>query len=255
MEEGYLKYLISQNIDGLHARSGIPADKLAEVHGNTNMEICKKCKRRFMRDFRTRTAQKVHDHKTGRKCESCGGDLYDSIINFGENLPERELEEGFLHSKRADLCLAMGSSLTVTPAADMPSTVGERGKRLVIINLQKTPLDDIAALRINGECDKVMRLVMEKLGIDVPAFALKRRVRLSKTTGDKPRLLVQGLDSTGKPYTLFKKVTMIQGKDTVSAVSNFKFMIPKGSFQLNLTFFGRYGEPAFTFPVDKFEGG
>lgn len=62
----------------------------------------------------------------------------------------------------------MGSSLTVTPAADMPSEVGERGKRLVIINLQKTPLDSLAALRINGECDKVMKLVMEKLGLEVP---------------------------------------------------------------------------------------
>lgn len=66
-----------------------------------------------------RTAKKVHDHKTGRKC-ACGGDLYDSIINFGENLPEKELNNGFEHSEKADLCLAMGSSLTVTPAADMP---------------------------------------------------------------------------------------------------------------------------------------
>lgn len=66
-----------------------------------------------------RTAKKVHDHKTGRKC-ICGGDLYDSIINFGENLPEKELNAGFENSEKADLCLALGSSLTVTPAADMP---------------------------------------------------------------------------------------------------------------------------------------
>lgn len=51
-----------------------------------------------MRDYKCRTAQKVHDHKTGRKCV-CGGDLYDSIINFGENLPEKALEDGFQHSK------------------------------------------------------------------------------------------------------------------------------------------------------------
>lgn len=73
----------------------------------------------------------------------------------------------------------MGSSLTVTPAADMPLEVAERGNKLVIINLQKTPLDSEAALRINGECDKVMKLVMAKLGLAVPDFSLKRNVRIS----------------------------------------------------------------------------
>jgi NAD-dependent SIR2 family protein deacetylase len=76
----------------------------------------------------------VHDHETGRKCV-CGGELYDSIINFGENLPERELNEGFENSYKADLCLAMGSSLRVTPAANMPEEVGIRKRDLVIVNL------------------------------------------------------------------------------------------------------------------------
>ena len=145
------------------------------------MEWCKKCKRRYMRDFRTRNSQRVHNHETGRTCDNpaCGGKLYDSIINFGENLPERELTQGFANSRKADLCLAMGSSLTVTPAADMPLEVAERGNKLVIINLQKTPLDSEAALRINGECDKVMKLVMAKLGLAVPDFSLKRNVRIS----------------------------------------------------------------------------
>lgn len=83
---GLLKFLISQNVDGLHRRSGFPAEKFAELHGNTNMEFCKKCGKKYMRDFRTRTANKVHDHETGRKCdnEKCKGKLYDSIINFGK---------------------------------------------------------------------------------------------------------------------------------------------------------------------------
>ena len=71
---------------------------MSEVHGNTNLEVCKKkgCGKQYLRDYRTRTAKNVHDHKTGRKCE-CKGDLYDSIINFGENLPEKELNDGFEH--------------------------------------------------------------------------------------------------------------------------------------------------------------
>jgi len=81
-----LKHVISQNTDGLHRRSGIPAEKLSEVHGNTNLEVCTKCKKEYMRDYRVRNSQKVHEHKTGRRCDdqSCKGELKDTIINFNE---------------------------------------------------------------------------------------------------------------------------------------------------------------------------
>ena len=74
---------------GLHRKSGIPIPQLAELHGNTNLERCKKCKREYMRDFRTRKAGlHAHSHETGRKCDDpdCKGFLLDSIINFGEVL-------------------------------------------------------------------------------------------------------------------------------------------------------------------------
>lgn len=89
MEAGLLKFLISQNVDGLHRKSGIAPDMIAELHGNTNLEICTKCNREFLRDFRVRNAQEVHDHKTGRKCDDslCGGELMDTIINFNEVRP------------------------------------------------------------------------------------------------------------------------------------------------------------------------
>ena len=86
MNVGMLKHVISQNVDGLHRKSGIPAEKITEVHGNTNNEICMKCGANYMRDFRTRNAQHVKEHKTGRFCDDkkCGGPLMDTIINFGE---------------------------------------------------------------------------------------------------------------------------------------------------------------------------
>ena len=68
-------------------------DKISELHGNTNMEKCSKCGHRFIRSFRTRTAAKVHDHLTGRKCERCGGALKDTIVNFGESLPSEQLSK------------------------------------------------------------------------------------------------------------------------------------------------------------------
>ena len=181
MEVGKLKYLVSQNIDGLHRRSGINPNQLAEVHGNYNLEICKKCKKEYMRDFRVRTAQKTHDHETGRFCEdnNCKGSLIDSIINFGENLTEKILDDAFENSAKSDLCLAMGSSLTVTPAADIPRNTSKVG-RLIIVNLQKTPLDRIAAIKINAFCDTVMQMLMEKLGLEIPEFKLVRRLRITK---------------------------------------------------------------------------
>jgi len=134
MEEGVLKFLVSQNIDGLHRKSGIPYEKLAELHGNRNLEKCGKCGKNYLRDYRTRTALAVHDHKTGRFCDDpkCGGELYDTIINFEENLPQRDMDLGFAHCGEADLCLALGSSLVVTPAADMPAMAAKHGKLVIV---------------------------------------------------------------------------------------------------------------------------
>jgi len=137
MEAGFLKFIISQNVDGLHWKSGIPAHKIAELHGNTNLENCKDCGRQYMRDFRVRTAQTVKAHETGRFCddEECKGELFDSIINFGENLPQDELEQGFTNGESADLCVVMGTSCWVSPACDMPRSTAENGGKLVICNL------------------------------------------------------------------------------------------------------------------------
>lgn len=121
----------------MHRKSGILPENLSELHGNTNLEICKKCHKEYMRDFRTRTAKKVHDHETGRFCDdpNCRGKLKDSIINFGENLNSKILKRGEKESNLSDLCLAIGSSLTVTPAADLPEEVTNHGGKLVIVNL------------------------------------------------------------------------------------------------------------------------
>lgn len=95
-EKNHLKYIVSQNVDGLHRKSGIPACNLSELHGNTNLEVCEDCGREYMRDTRVRNAQQVHMHRTGRMCESigCNGHLKDTIINFNENLNEAILEIG-----------------------------------------------------------------------------------------------------------------------------------------------------------------
>lgn len=97
----------------------------------------------------------------------------------------------------------MGSSLRVTPAADMPAETAKNGGNLVIVNLQKTPLDKYATLCIYGKCDDVMMLLMKKLGYSVPAWQIKKRLQLTVSNNGK-FIKMMGVDSSGGPYELFK---------------------------------------------------
>ena len=165
MQKNHLKYIVSQNVDGLHRKSGIPAANIAELHGNTNLEVCEDCGREYMRDCRVREAKRVHDHRTGRMCESpgCNGHLKDTIINFNESLDSQVLDNGQQNCASADLCLVMGSSLRVSPANGMPVATARNGGNVVICNLQKTPTDHLATLVIHAKCDDIMKLLMQKL--------------------------------------------------------------------------------------------
>ena len=104
-EKNHLKYVVSQNVDGLHRKSGIPAVNIAELHGNTNLEVCEECDRDYMRDHQVRNAKKNTEHRTGRMCESagCNGHLKDTIINFGETLNIEIMETAEIVCKSADL--------------------------------------------------------------------------------------------------------------------------------------------------------
>jgi len=99
----------------------------------------------------------------------------------------------------------MGSSLRVTPAADMPKSTAENGGQLVIVNLQKTPLDSYASLIIHAKCDDVMRILMEKLCYQIPEWKMKKRMQLKMKAGI---ISCTGVDSNGSPYELFKQITV-----------------------------------------------
>lgn len=244
LEVGLMKYVVSQNVDGLHRRSGVHPDKIAELHGNTNIERCTDCGKDYLRDFRVRNAQKVHDHDTGRKCDdpSCNGKLKDTIINFGEGLPEEDLNNAFNHAECSDLCLAMGSSLRVTPAADIPKVVAENGGKLVIVNLQKTPLDSIATLKINAKCDDVMIKLFEKLGMVIPQWNI---VRYCEVVCKDDKVTVNGRDENHNYYSLFPKVDFEVNKANkkISTKEPHSYKLPKdGVISITLHFEGHYKE-------------
>ena len=154
---GKLSFLISQNIDNLHLRSGISPDLLAELHGNVTKLRCNRC-------------QQEVDISAGMDTCSCGGRLVSSVVNFGQNLPRKAVADSYWHSQHCDLLIVAGSSLVVYPAADMPREAVQCGARLVIINKGETPLDGVAYLRFDEKIGEVL----------VPAVArLKELLKVS----------------------------------------------------------------------------
>ena len=192
----------------------------------------------------------IHDHRTGRKCTRCGGALHDSIINFGEYLPEDHLERARSHAKKADLCLALGSSLTIPPAKDIPESVGrKRNAELAICNLQSTPLDGLADYRVYAKTDDFMTRVMEKLGIPIPEFVLRRRLSVEfKTVGDgRHQLTLCGIDVDGTPVSFLQSASLEYSRRparTEPFALNLRCDLERGApLKIGLEFMGHYGEP------------
>ncbi|TGJ80923.1 hypothetical protein E0Z10_g7827 [Xylaria hypoxylon] len=213
---GILTYLISQNCDGLHRRSGISPDRISELHGNSNREYCKDCGKEYIRDFRAVSTyeKSIHDHHTGRNCAICGGALLDTIINFGENLFEEPLRSA------------------LTPSNEIPETVGrKRGAKLVICNLQSTPIDGLSDIRVFAKTDDLMIRVMAKLDLPISAFILRRRLVIQMETGENERqqLAVRGIDVDvrSEPFTISLRSCPEPGT----------------KMKVELQFMGHYNEP------------
>ena len=172
IDQGFIKFLISQNVDGLHIMSGVPVEKIAELHGNHYLMVCDHCdkkmtyqeagwdRRRFGPGYRR---YKAVSGQPG--CPNCGARLYSSIVNFGDSLPDWDLKVSMEHAEKADLMLIIGSSLTVTPAAELPLITKRSGGKLVIINKGETALDNIADIRIWAGAGDTLEKVMKKIKV------------------------------------------------------------------------------------------
>ena len=150
---GRLELLVTQNIDGLHLAAGSSPERLVEIHGTIRETACLACgDRRPMRE----TLARVQAGEEDPACERCGGILKSATISFGQNLDPGLLARAEEAAATAELFLAVGTSLTVYPVARLPEIALDAGARLVIVNAEPTPLDDLAHAVIRGQAGEML---------------------------------------------------------------------------------------------------
>lgn len=151
VRSGRFSCVITQNIDGLHQRSGISGHRLIEIHGNGTYARCLACGMRQEFD----AVKKEFIEGRAPRCDDCGGILKAAVVSFGEAMPEDKMRRAAEVTESCDLFLVIGSSLQVQPAASLPVLAKQRGATLAIINREATPLDDLADLVIRAPIGKV----------------------------------------------------------------------------------------------------
>jgi NAD-dependent deacetylase len=154
---GILKAVITQNIDNLHQRAG--SQRVLELHGHMREATCVRCYREvavdpLIEDF-------LQNNRVPR-CE-CGGVLKPNVILFGEQLPVRVYNQAMEEASHCDLMLVAGSSMTVTPAADLPYIALQNRAKAIIVNFYPTGFDQVADLVIHGDVTEVLPAIVEAL--------------------------------------------------------------------------------------------
>lgn len=157
---GKLHALVTQNIDGLHQRAGNSADCVVEVHGTVHDVVCMQCSWRGpMKD----ALDRVQAGDADPACLTCGGILKSATISFGQALVPEVIDRAMQAATRADLFIAVGTSLQVYPVAGMVPLASNAGARIVIVNAQPTPFDDIADAVISRAIGEVLPLICNSI--------------------------------------------------------------------------------------------
>jgi NAD-dependent deacetylase len=150
---GRLIGCVTQNIDGLHAAAGLPAEAVVEVHGNARTTRCLDCGRSWPT---TEIAARVHGGDEDPHCQKCGGILKVTVISFGEAMPVHEMDRAFAMAAEADAVLAVGSTLSVYPAAYVPLEARDRGVPYLIVNKGRTEHDRIADVKVEAAAGEAL---------------------------------------------------------------------------------------------------
>jgi NAD-dependent protein deacetylase/lipoamidase len=156
---GKLDRVITQNVDGLHQAAGTDPARVIEVHGTVHEVVCMSCDERAPMQ---RALDRVRAGEADPHCRTCGGILKSATISFGQNLVPTDIEAAASAARRADLLLAVGSTLAVYPVADVVPVARMSGARIVIVNGAETAMDHLADVVLRGSIsDLLARLVAE----------------------------------------------------------------------------------------------
>ena len=160
VEMGHVAHVITQNIDGLHAASGIPPERIVEIHGNGTYAKCLSCGLRHEIGW---VKEVIEVDGRAPACTACGGIVKSATISFGQAMPEQEMADARAATLNADLFISIGSSLQVFPAAGFPVLASHNRTPLVILNREPTGLDGLARLVIHAESGPVLAAVAARL--------------------------------------------------------------------------------------------
>jgi NAD-dependent deacetylase len=148
-----LSLLVTQNVDGLHQKAGTDPRHLVEIHGNTRRAMCLECE---WRDDIEVVLERVRGGEPDPRCTICGGILKSATISFGQPLVAEDLERAQRAAESCDLFLAVGTSLAVYPIADTVRIASRNGARLIIVNGEPTPFDDVADVVLHTSISHVL---------------------------------------------------------------------------------------------------
>lgn len=148
---GRLAAIVTQNTDGLHQASG--SKRVVELHGSGRTVQCLDC---GCREPRSEVQARL-DFEMPPRCRSCGGILLKpTVVLFGEAMPQAAVQEAMALARGADVMLVVGTSLVVYPAADVPLVAVRSGARMIVVNAEPTPFDDLAEVVIHGRSGEVL---------------------------------------------------------------------------------------------------
>ena len=156
--KGKLQLLVTQNVDGLHLKAGNSLARLVEIHGTVRDFVCMGCGERGAIE---RVMARVEAGEEDPPCRTCGGILKTATISFGQGLVYEDLERSQEAASSSDIFLAIGTSLTVTPAAYLPRYALQNGARLAIITAEETPFDQVADVILRGQIGYVLPAIVE----------------------------------------------------------------------------------------------
>ena len=152
-DSGKLLAIVTQNIDNLHHKAGNSPERIIEIHGTAFSVSCLSCGKNYDRDD---IQERLNSGVKVPYCDDCAGILKPDTISFGQAMPEDKMADALMYARECDLCIVLGSSLVVYPAASVPVHAVQNGARLIIINRDETPLDAEADLVCHESLSKAL---------------------------------------------------------------------------------------------------